>query len=33
MVDGNTRFNATYIDLPVYQVFNLSESFQITAWV
>lgn len=30
-VDGETRFNTYYIDLPVYLVFNLSEAFQIQA--
>lgn len=31
IVDGETRFNTTYIDLPIYLVFNLSEAFQIQA--
>lgn len=31
IVDGETRFNTYYIDLPVYLVFNLSEAFQIQA--
>ena len=31
IVDGETRFNNNYIDLPVYLVFNLSEAFQIQA--
>lgn len=31
IVDGETRFNTYYLDLPIYLVFNLSEAFQIQA--
>lgn len=31
IVDGETRFNSNYIDLPIYLVLNLSEAFQIQA--
>ena len=31
ILDGETRFNTSYIDLPIYLVFNLSEAFQIQA--
>ncbi len=31
IVDGETRFNTYYIDLPIYLVFNLGEAFQIQA--